>query len=214
MLIQDNFIQSEERKSFSQKFKSQHPLQRLFFVIVFFIGLSIVGFLGLFIFKFHAFSSGVKIFIPRNFILGTILIVLASFCMHSLRVAFSHNQYKIACLFYIASILCGFIFCFSMLAGWREMAFLDHQFALERWNASMMVAIVSLLSFAAVMIACVVTTFLCVKFTKRAFSVVGELLLSTNPFESKRLKFVARFWYFLSLNWLFAFFVFTMAKIY
>lgn len=214
MLTQDNFIQSDEKQSFSQKFKNQHPLQRTFAAIGFLTGMSIVGFLGLFIFKFHAFSSDVKIFIPRNFILATILIVLASFCMHSLRVTFSHGQYKVAASFYMASIFCGLVFCFSILAGWREMAFLDPQFALERWNASMMVAIISLLAFGVVLAACIVTVFLCVKFTKRAFSVVGELLLSTNPFESKRLRFVARFWYLLSLNWLLAFFVFTMAKIY
>ncbi len=213
MITQDNYILSG-RRSLTQKLRSQHPLLRFFIAFGFLTGLSVVVLLGIFIFKFQAFSSDVKVFIPRSFILGTIMIVLSAFCCHSLRVTFMRQQLKAASLFYGLTIACGLFFCFLVLVGWREMAFLDHQFALDRWNASMIVASISLVLGLAVITACVVSLVLCIRFMRKSFSLVGQLIISTNPFENKRIKKLTTFWYFLSLNWLLAFFVFTMAKIY
>lgn len=212
MLLKEKEHSSEKDSLLSFNKLVHFPLIKVAHAIMLLTALLLCILVLFLIIRFDAFSPEVKIFIPRSFFVATVTMLVASFSVHSLVLSIKTNKWRAAMFCYAFTVLCGVAFLFGILTGWRELAFNDHQFSLEWFNASMMVFLISVEFFVMVFVVVALTTFFACKFISKARSLVGQLIISTNPYELKRVKKIAQLWYFLSSAWLLAFFIFVIGK--
>lgn len=147
--------------------------------------------------------------LPKPFIISTIILMISSFVMIKARQYFMRDMPKRSVIFLALALSLGVAFAVLQVFGWIE--FYQTGFEVSSQNvASSYVYVISGIHLVHVALALALLSTVLVSCYRKTRNIVDELILTTNPFEKKKVEMLAVFWHYIDIMWIFLFFYFVI----
>jgi len=197
------------RKEAFKRIENMHPHMVLLYV-------SMIGSAVIFLFTVVAFTVSrpidadfLTINFPKSFVISTFVLLLSSYSVTKILPAFEKDNLEEVKKWLGFTLLLGFAFSISQVAGWKELQAYDILFTGHRSGAYLyVISGLHVLHMVGVMIFAIVLLMECHKTSQDA---VKHLMYSTNPYQKVKLKILADAWHFVDAVWIALFFYFLFS---
>ncbi len=148
------------------------------------------------------------IYIPKAFIISTLVILISSFLLVKAKQHFFKDETTPTLRLLGAVFLLGLVFGVLQIMGWAELH--AHGFHFPDLNvASSYVYVITGIHLAHVAMAIGLMGYLWYSLYKKSRDLVSRLVMETNPYEKQKFDVVVGLWHYVDILWIILFLVFV-----
>lgn len=190
--------------------RKMHPYQTMLYFAMVGSGFMFLVMMVMYTVQRYMDSNRVlDISLPKPFVISTIILMISSFMMIKARQYFMRDMPKRSVIFLSLALVLGIAFAVLQVFGWIE--FYQVGFEISSHNvASSYVYVISGIHLVHVVLALSLLLSVLVPCYRKTRNIVDELILTTNPFEKKKVEMLAVFWHYIDIMWIFLFFYFVI----
>lgn len=149
-----------------------------------------------------------KIFIPKAFMISSIIIAISSFSISKALPAFKNDKVKVLERSLGMTLLLGLLFSLFQYIGWVQLT--ESGIYLNGTPAGSYLYVISGLHVIHLIAGMLALLYMYLKSLKARKDAVKSLILVTNPFQKMRLEMLTVYWHFMDALWLLMFLYFVL----
>ena len=144
--------------------------------------------------------------LPKQFIVSTILILVSSFTLSSVKKCFRNDDAKGLLLSLSSTLFLGISFCVLQVLGWKSLY--DHGFYIDGEVGISFLYIISGLHLAHILAGLLFLLYLTFNAFDNWNDPIKALVYFSNKYEEVKLEVFSTFWHFIDVLWVVLFFTF------